>query len=197
MRTFKILSISLIIAVIATFATKDIWQEPTDIYVTFNTKSTKDFKYQIFYTNESVNNFSRKQVVNKMVSAGEQNVEITLPTKNVFQFRIDFGFYPGTILISDLKLIGNKTIHILADNEANYFFNQVEEHQFIDGRALRIVSNQADPYMIYKKKLDITYGTIINWSKLLQIAFGTFFIVLFLGLFVTRKKSRKAGRKIS
>lgn len=194
MRMFKVLSFSLVLAAIATFATMNQWYAK-NIRVVFEAKNSKDLYYQVFYTDTEDGKFNEKQSVRKLVPAGINNFEIILPTENVVQFRLDFGVVPGTVFVSDLKLIGNTEVNILADEENQYLFNQVEEYKFIDGRDLRIISNQGDPYMIYKKDLGITPGVDINWTKLLQIAFGTFFIVFILGLLLTRKKAEKTNTK--
>jgi hypothetical protein len=121
-----------------------------------------------------------------------QTVKIVLPTEKVVRFRIDFGVKPETIYVSDLKLIGNTEVNILADEEDKYSFSRhVEEHQFIDGRDLRIISNQRDPYMVYKKDLDVTPGDDINYNVLLTYALGTFVIAFLISLLLTRKKSEK------
>ncbi len=195
MRMFKVLSFSIVLAAIATFATVNDWYAK-NIRVTFNSESSQDINYQIFYTDTKDGKMNEKQSVRKMIPAGVQTVKIVLPTEKVVHFRIDFGVKPKTVYVSDLKLIGNTEVNILADEEKEYWFSRhVEEHQFFDGNTLRIVSNQTDPYMYYKKDLDVTPRMVINWTKLLQIAFSTFFIALFLGLFLTRKKAEKPEEK--
>jgi len=190
MRMFKVLSFSLVLAAIATFATMNQWYAK-NIRVTFNAKSTKEINYVLFYTANDTTWFNGQQLARKLIPAGAHSVKIILPTEKVRNFRIDFGEIPGTILISDLKLIGNETINILADEEKQYSFNQVEEHQFINGEALRITSNKGDPYMVYKKDLDVTPGDDINYNVLLTYALGTFVIAFLISLLLTRKKSEK------
>ena len=195
MRTLKILSISLIVTIMAVYATMNSWYAK-NIRVTFSSESTKDLTYQVFYTGSEDEKFNEKQSVKKLTPAGINQVEMILPTEKIVHFRFDFGINPGSVLISNLNLVGDKTIDILADDKNKYIFSHfVEEHQFLDGNTLRIVSNQNDPYMYYNKELDITSGTVINWCNLLQIAFGTFFIAFLLGLFVTRKKAEKMEEK--
>ena len=190
MRMFKVLSFSLVLAAIATFATVNDWYAK-NIRLTFTAENSKDITYQAFYINTLGSKHNEQQSVKQRFPEGTHNVEFILPTEKVVGFRFDFGSYPGTVLISDLKLIGGKTINMLADKDS-YRFNQIEEYQFIDGRALRIVSNESDPYMVYKNSLNVT---LINWSMLLQIALGAFFIAFLLSLLLTRKKTKNIEEK--
>ena len=192
MRALKVLSISLVVTAIAIFATKDIWNAK-DIRLTFTAENSKDITYQAFYINTLDSKYNEQQSIKKHIATGIHNVEFILPTEKVVGLRLDFGSYPGTVLISDLKLIGGKTVNVLDDKEEQYWFSpDVTEHQFIDNHALRIVSNEADPYMVYKNRLNVT---LINWSMLLQIILGTFFLAFLLSLLLTRKKTKKIEEK--
>lgn len=191
MKMFKIIVVSLILATIATFALMNQWYAK-NIRVTFNAESTKDFNYQIFYTDTQDGKFNGNQSVKKLVSAGLNQVKIVLPTEKIVQFRIDFGSFPGTVYISDLKVVGDKEINILGDKEENYWFSRdMEEHQFTDDKALRITSNKGDPYIVYKEKLDVVPGVDINYHNLILIVLGTFFIAFILGLLLIKKKAEK------
>lgn len=187
MRTVKIVCVSLILAVGAIAITVNSWYD-RNIRVTFYAQSAKDIQYQVFYTSERDGKW---QAVTQQVPAGKSNVKIVLPIQNIALFRLDFGSYPQTVYVTDLKVTGNKSVDILADDEDNYRFYQIDEHQFMNGKGLRISSNQNDPFMFYKEQLDVTPGPDINWGRLVEIGLGTFFVVLFLGLFLTRKKSPK------
>lgn len=196
MRTLKIIVVSFIVATVVTFATMNQWYAK-NIRVTFNSESTNDIAYKIYYTDTSNNNanvdtnFKESLSVKKIVPAGKNLVEIVLPIDKIVHFRLDFGAKPGTVYISDLKLMGNKIINF-NDFENFTYTSAVEKHEVLDNNQLRIVSNKNTPYMFYKEKLDVMPRTIINWSKILESALGTFFFTgLFLVLFFTRKENQQ------
>jgi len=189
MRTLKILSLCIIATVIAVFATMNEWYAK-NIYVTYKVNGTKNLTYQVFYSDTTDDKFNERQSIKQVVPAGVQVVKIILPTQKVVKFRLDFGVEPETVYIANFGLVGDKIIKF--DDFSNFTYHHIDEYTTVaEGDALKIVSNQRDPYMVYKKDLGVTPGVDINWSKLLQIAFGTFFIAFILGLFLTRKKAEK------
>jgi hypothetical protein len=189
MKILKILTISFFLTAIVLFATINEWCVK-NIYVTYKVNATKDLTYQVFYTDTADGNFNEPQSAKQVVPVGVQVVKIILPTQKIAKFRLDFGVEPETVYIADLKLVGDKIIKF--DDFSNFAYYHIDEYTTVtEDNALKIVSNQRDPYMIYKENLDVTPGTDINWFKSLQIAFGTFFIAFILGLFLTRKKAEK------
>lgn len=138
------------LALVVLWASSAVWLSG-DITVSFDTENVKDIEYQIFYTDSKGQGFNAAQSQRMQVKAGAQNVTFVLPIEKLILFRLDFGNYPQKATISNLMIKGQKSIKL---DYNDFRFNQINEHN-IHNNELTIISNQQDPYISYKKVLNL------------------------------------------
>lgn len=138
------------LTLIVLWASSAVWLSG-DITVSFNSKSTKDIDYQVFYTDKKGQSFNATQSQKMKVKAGAQNVSFILPIEKLVLFRLDFGNFPQEVTISNLTIKGVKSIK---PDYNDFNFNQINKYN-ISNDGLTIVSNQQDPYIFYKNPLNL------------------------------------------
>ena len=145
-----------------------------EIKVQFNSEAAKDIEYQIFYASLPDKGFSEAESVKKTVEAGKQDVKIILPVKKIFKFRIDPGQNPGKVVLSDIRLKGQHTINI--DDGNKFIYQNHIDDKKIEGRKISIVSNQSDPYIVYKEKFELEESRDVEFCVLVICLFFSFFV---------------------
>ena len=146
------------------------------IVVSFISNSVKNIEYQIFYTEDKKQSFNSEQSVRKIVKSGTREVEIVLPVKKIVRFRFDFGHYPKKVTIERLKIRGNSSVR---PEFRDFSFNHIEKHK-IKGNKLIIETDSDDPFITYKKSLDLRARLQIDWC--LFIVLSVFPFLLFYKL---------------
>lgn len=184
-KTLVNLLAGVVVALIATAASYNYWHG-TNIRVTFHAESEKDIDYLAFYTADNSHWFNGKEMVKQMVEAGSNDVEIILPAEKVEHFRLDFGQYPGTVTIKDIKIIGDETIEI--NNFDKYTYYKVDSHRTNEDGSVTITSNEKSPYMIVNDEFDIYPGDDYDWLRMGLIAGGSFIVAFLLAMLINRKK---------
>ena len=164
----------LIVAVLVCFfmfLSSSFWSN-NNISVSFNADTSKDLTFQVFYTTQPKTNFSEKESMKQLVKAGSNKVVFKLPIKNIIKFRIDPGSNPGEVELSDITVSGNKVVNL--DGGLWTYNSHIESHSVVDG-VLTLISNQQDPYIIYKKELNLSEGREIDWCLfIISLAFSIF-----------------------
>ncbi len=151
-----IVSLFLLLLSIESFVKKEV-------SVSFTQKTTKDIEYQIFYTKQKDEPFSEGYSIRKKVSKDWKNIQIFIPTRKIFRFRIDPGTEKGTIEISNLKINGKK-LDLSKFNKSK----DVSQLSFDKNKdTLTIISNNHDPYITYKDNLNISNSFTINYTILI------------------------------
>ena len=153
--------------------TANLWSVK-EIKVRFNSESAKDIEYQIFYAGKPDKGFSEAESVKQMVKAGKRDVKIILPARKIFKFRIDPGRNPGKVVISNLALKGAKTLKLYDGNKFDY--NKHIENKKIVDKKITLVSNQNDPYIVYKEKFELKASRNIDFCVLVICLFFSFFV---------------------
>lgn len=143
-----------------------------DIVVSFTANSVKNIEYQIFYTADKKQSFNANQSVRKNVKSGKQKVEMVLPITKVAKFRFDFGHYPQKVTVSDLKIRGDSSVR---PNFRDFSFNHIKKHK-IKGETLIIEADTDDPFITYKKMLNLKAGTKIDWCLLVILTVFPFLL---------------------
>lgn len=165
----------LIVAVLVCFLmflSSSFWRS-NNISVSFNANTSKDLTFQVFYTTQPKTNFSEKESVKQLVKAGSNKVVFKLPIKNIIKFRIDPGSNPGGVELSDITVSGNKVVNL--DGKELWIWNgHVERYSFENG-VLTLVSNKSDPFIVYKKELNLSEGREIDLCLfIISLAFSIF-----------------------
>ncbi len=134
--------------------------------VAFESQAQTDIRYQVFYTTASEQTFNQIQSVAQIVKSGRHPVEIVLPIEKIIKFRLDTGTRPGKVVISDLRIRGT---HKLWFDHREFYQNQIDKFSAKDGK-FYITSNQGDPYLAYKKELNLSGKIKIDWCRFIIIS---------------------------
>ncbi len=183
--------LAVLLTGIILYFTASLWSYK-NIVVSFNTKLSKDIQYQVFYTEASGQSFNGDQLVRKDVKSGTRRVEIVLPIEKIVRFRLDIDQNPGEVEISDFQIKGSGKIKF-DYNEFNK--NQINKFKVKDGK-LYLTSNQIDPYIWYKKDLNITSGLRVDWCRLIIISVLAFLLMYKFVQYLSRFKIEKHHSRI-
>ena len=172
------ISIRLIVGLLGALLvlwTINIIQITENIQVLFQQKTESNILYQVFYTTPENSNFSQSQSVTYQAKSSETTVKIVLPVRKINKFRLDFGRYPQTVTISDLKLIGHKNISLNQFN--NFNFHEIDEKKESSSQ-LTITSHQQDPYIVYKEPLNLKAGRSVHFQTAAFILLPLFTVLI-------------------
>lgn len=143
--------------------------------VSFDATSVKNIEYQVFYT--KTQEFNQKQSIKKRIPKGTHHVKIILPIKKIKRLRFDFGVEPTKVIISNFKIRG---LHQRKLDFNDFVYNEdIDKHNLKDG-ILTIESGKKDPFIVYKKYLNLKGKIIVDWYMF--IILSTFGFLLFCKL---------------
>lgn len=175
----------IVVALIATVASYNYWHD-TNIRMTFQSDSENDILYQVFYQTIENKQYTEKYSVRQTVKAGENDVEILLPTDSVKGIRLDFGTFPGTVKVKGIKIEGNTVVELKDFDKYQYY--KIDSKKIDEDGLLTIVSNQNDPFMYTDRTLEIYPGDDYDWLRMGLIAGGSFIVAFLLAMLINRKK---------
>ena len=116
-------TISMLLTILITVAflimSYDLWIIK-NYTLQFNAKAANASEFQVFYTTRSSQIFSPEQTVTGKLTTGQQSVSITIPSKKLRRWRIDFLDHNNTITLSDFSIIGRKTFHLTDFSQFEY-----------------------------------------------------------------------------
>ncbi len=125
--------------------------QPTTAVLKFTAKTEKPLVFEVFYTVEREVWFDPQHFVTYQGKAGLNEYEIELPVKEVFRVRLDFGSNPGTVVLSNLEMIGTQNADLRDTN--NYDFRNIETYEINPNNDVIFTSQDKDPFIIYKNSL--------------------------------------------
>lgn len=160
------------------------------IVVSFISNSVKNIEYQIFYTEDSKQSFNAEQSVRKIVKSGKREVEIVLPAKKIVRFRFDFGHYPQKVTIEKLKIRGSSSVR---PKFRDFSFNHIEKHKIKDNMLI-IEANNNDPFITYKKILDLNAKLQIDWCLFIVLTIFPFLVFYKLFQYLSGYKNTEFSR---
>lgn len=170
----------VLLAGMALFLTKEFWFFPSEkaVRVSFTSQAAQPIDYQVFYTASPDRSFNPEEKVTQNIKAGKQQVNILIPSAKVLRFRLDLGQFPQEVTLSDLKVIGDKTVAM--DNLSDFILHQIDSSKQ-DGKFFRLTSNQQDPYLIYKSPLNLSA------KRQVRIDYYIFFIIFVISMLAAHK----------
>lgn len=121
---------------------------PSPLTVVIDWKISKPFDLQIFYLPEKYGQFTEQFSVHKTVTPADKHVEVVLPVKRIYNFRLDFGSAPGKILIKNIEIKGD--MHLNFNSWHDYAYANIERYKIHhDDNSLEIYSDLQDPFMVF------------------------------------------------
>ena len=164
---------------LALFLTKGFWLfAAKGVSVSFTSQAQRLVAYQVFYTTSQERSFNSEEKVTHDVEAGKHKVEIFIPIEKMLRFRLDLGQFPQEVTLSDLKVIGDKTVAM--DNLSDFILHQIDSSKQ-DGKFFQLTSNQPDPYIIYKSPVNLQ----AKWQ--VRIDYYIFFIIFVISMLAAHK----------
>lgn len=153
------------------------------ILITINAKINKDNIFQLFYTTNDDEQFTRENNVSVEVKKEDffQDIVFKLNQENINKLRIDFGTEPNKVLVKHIIINNGKNVIKLKPEDVLSLFSSINQLDSIriSDKYLVIESNQIDPFIFSAKSLnDIINDSSINNNS------DHKFIVLYLGLFI-------------
>lgn len=125
--------------------------EPEHVVVSFTANLNKDIDFQVFYTDNEQADYAEETSVKQTATPGMNNYSIVLPAKRIYRFRLDFGEYPGNVMIKDIRLAGSQNVDF--NDFSQFDTNQMENIVINEDGSLSFTSEEFDPYMAYKTML--------------------------------------------
>ena len=155
--------LTILLTAVVLYFTSAMWYR--GIVLSFNAQSDKSIQYQVFYTETPEQDFNEKQSVKKYVIDGLQKVKIGLPIGKIAKLRLRINDVPGKLEISDIQIKGTDRL----DLEYNEFAkNEIDFSTVQDGKFI-IYSYNNNPYITYKKDLNIARNERLDWCRLIII----------------------------
>lgn len=171
---------------VALYFTSYLWMSK-GILVSFHAQADNDIEYRVYYTDASKQQFSGVRSLRKNVKSGSSFVEIMLPVKKIVKFRLDFSNNPGKIEITDLRVSGSKDV-VLNGNKFNK--HQIDSYE-VNGNKIILSSSKKDPYIPYKKELNLSGKNVIDWLNLIIISVFVFLLVYKFIQYLSEFKTEK------
>ena len=169
----------VLLAGLALFLTKGFWLfTEKGVLVSFTSQAAQPIDYQVFYTASPDRSFNPEEKVTQNIKAGKQQVNILISSAKVLRFRLDLGQFPQEVTLSDLKVIGDRTVAM--DKLSDFILHQIDSSKQ-DGKFFQLTSNQPDPYIIYKSPVNLQ----AKWQ--VRIDYYIFFIIFVISMLAAHK----------
>lgn len=177
--------LTVLLTVVIVYFSSAVWYR--GIVLSFNAQSDKNIQYQVFYTETTEQDFNEKQSVKKYVIDGFQKVKIGLPIGKIAKLRLAFGSIPERLEISDIQMKGTDHLNL----EYNEFVeNEIDYSTIQDGKII-IYSYKNNPYITYKKDLNLVRNNRIDWCRLIIITVLALFFVFKLTKYLADERYSK------
>jgi len=128
-------------------STKHKQYEPTPLTVVLDWEITKPFELQIFYLKDKNERFNQQSSIRKKVTPQDTHVEVVLPVKRIYNFRLDFGSDPDKVILKNVEIKGDMYLNF--NNWHDYVYLNMDKTKVNDKDYLEIYSKQQDPYMVF------------------------------------------------
>ena len=141
------------------------------IKVDINTKYDEIVNYQLFYTTEEKETFSKFKSISFSNRAGTTKKTVYISEDKIYQLRLDTVSAVQNLVIDSI-LVQNQKL----DNTKFIPNSHVEKYSSDENR-IQMSSSKKDPHIIYSEKLNnIDYGIHINFERML--------LLFLLGLYI-------------
>lgn len=123
--------------------------EPSPLTVVIDWEISKPFELQIFYLKDKNEVFNEQSSVRKKVTPQDTHVEVVLPVKRIYNFRLDFGANPEKIILKNVEIKGDMYLNF--NNWRDYMYLNIDKTKINhDDDSLELYSTSRDPYMMFQ-----------------------------------------------
>ena len=121
--------------------------EPTPLTFVIDWEISKPVILQVIYIKDKKDVFSQKHSVWKHVNPEDKHVELVIPADRIYNFRVDFKFKPGKIVIKNIEIKGDMYLNF--NHWKDYRYANMDKTKINDDNYLEIYSEQDDPHMVF------------------------------------------------
>lgn len=121
--------------------------EPTPLTFVIDWEISKPVVLQVIYIKDKKDVFSQKHSVWKHVNPEDKHVELVIPADRIYNFRVDFKFKPGKIVIKNIEIKGDMYLNF--NHWKDYRYANMDKTKVNDNNYLEIYSEQDDPHMVF------------------------------------------------
>lgn len=147
----RCVAIAVIFAVLV-LATSSIWM-PSGVMLSADVVAERPFVAEIFYCTHKDGKFGHGNMHLATIRRGVSRLEVLLGADSIARLRFDCGVKPGRVVLSNVRLVGREVVSLDAGDFA--FSPDVERHDRMEDGALLVESEKKDPYIVYKKTVDV------------------------------------------
>ena len=165
--------LTILISVALLIISNDLWIVKS-YTLQFDANSAKECGFQVFYTTRSAQIFSPEHVVEGKLAAGHQRVSVTIPSKKLRRWRIDFIDHNNTITLSDLSIVGRKTLYLTDFSQLEY--TNINHKKITTEGISFTTAKDATASITDRQKLRLKSAAYLDWYILVILATVYFFL---------------------
>ncbi|MBR1600580.1 MAG: hypothetical protein IJ677_03280 [Alphaproteobacteria bacterium] len=121
--------------------------EPAPLTFVIDWEISKPVVLQVIYLKDKNDVFSQRRSVWKHVNPEDKHVELVIPAKRIYNFRVDFKSKPGKIVIKNIEIKGDMYLNF--NHWEDYRYANMDKTKINDDNYLEIYSEQDDPHMVF------------------------------------------------
>ena len=161
--------------------------------ITAKLKTQNAFDLSFFYTARPGEEFKADCMTSVPLVAGENEINVAIPTTHMEKLRVDFGSNPGEVKLESLTVHGSEDIELKGEEFATSLANELESIAIKDG-SLLVKSSQEDPWIVFSKTFNLTGEKSTSINKVIFITLF-FILLLFFSFGVKMSGKHVEGKK--
>lgn len=172
----KRFTVVLLLTILSLISFNRYFLFPKPIIFSFVAEGEKTVDFEVFYEKNKNHPFSQKFAITQKINLAKvKNVSFSIPIKRIEKLRLDFGSNPGTVTVSNLKLVGRKTFKVNVSNKSKT--NQLDKFS-VSEDGLTITSSRHDPFVVLSDNLNVKAAKSFD-SKIFIIIFTLAFMFFY------------------
>ena len=150
-------------------------QEIRRIDLSIDMEAERGFQLQVFYSDDMDSPYKAEKTKN--VCAGENEIKLGLDVERLRRIRIDFGSFPGKVVVKPIRLHGRDDMTLKWQDFAAC--GDVDSLSVMEDGSVTLFSEHGDPHINYMPELDLQgNGHNVHLQYFPLIVFVVFAIVL-------------------
>ena len=148
-----------------------LWQPlapPINISISFTVETPRGLDLEVFWTEANNQIFNPKKELSQHSQPGTNPVTFLIPAEKLHKLRIDIGYRPGKVSLSNLTINGNE---IPQSNWKLLRANDIDSLHIVPG-GVTLYSGKEDPFIVFEEAFDIQAAR--------QAPSGDFFILMLI-----------------
>ena len=165
-----------------------------NISISARLKTQNAFNLSFFHTTKPDEEFNADCMTIVPLVAGENEINVTIPTRRLEKLRVDFGSNPGEVKLESLTVHGSEDIELKDEEFGVSLVNELDSIAIKDG-SLLVKSTQEDPWVVFSKTFNLVGDKTIIINKVIFVTLF-FTLLLFLSFGVKTSSRHVEGKKV-